>query len=183
MNSCGFAARAAAATGRDEAAAVHGVKSAPEQPAVPLAGRAGVELLGHPAPACTSTIGDTIKGSITVKSGVTCLTATASVSGDVNADGSLGRRNDVKCVSIEHKLGIHASPTAVMAYGEKEGAAGYIVGEPHRGLDVLSALRHDHRRGGQARVAVPGRARLVVPGVARPERGRAQPGGHRGTPG
>src|SRR4030081_2643992 len=55
----------------------------------------------------------------------------------VNSDGSLGERNDVKCVSIEHKLGIHASPTAVMAYGEKDGATGYIVGEPHRGLEEL----------------------------------------------
>ena len=49
----------------------------------------------------------------------------------VNADGSVGERNDVKCVSIEHKLGIHASPTAVLSFGEKQGALGYIVGEPH----------------------------------------------------
>ena len=47
----------------------------------------------------------------------------------VNADGSIGARNDVKCVSIEHKLGIHGSPTAVMAYGEEGGAIGYLVGE------------------------------------------------------
>ena len=47
----------------------------------------------------------------------------------VNADGSLGSRNDVKCVSLEHKLGIHASPTAVMVYGENDGAVGYLVGE------------------------------------------------------
>jgi alkylation response protein AidB-like acyl-CoA dehydrogenase len=46
------------------------------------------------------------------------------------ADGSVGGRNDVKCVSIEHKLGIHASPTAVLAFGEKDGATGYLVGEP-----------------------------------------------------
>ncbi len=46
----------------------------------------------------------------------------------VNADGSLGARNDVKCVSIEHKLGIHASPTCVLAYGDNEGALGYLVG-------------------------------------------------------
>jgi alkylation response protein AidB-like acyl-CoA dehydrogenase len=63
----------------------------------------------------------------------------------VNADGSLGARNDVKCVSIEHKLGIHASPTAVMAYGEKEGATGYIVGEPHRGLEYMFIMMNAAR--------------------------------------
>src|SRR5436190_20052627 len=51
----------------------------------------------------------------------------------VNADGSLGARNDVRCVSIEHKLGIHASPTAVMAYGDNGGAVGYLIGEENRG--------------------------------------------------
>src|SRR5690606_8880278 len=52
----------------------------------------------------------------------------------VNADGSLGARNDVQCVSLEHKLGIHASPTCVMSFGEKDGAIGYLVGEENRGL-------------------------------------------------
>jgi alkylation response protein AidB-like acyl-CoA dehydrogenase len=55
----------------------------------------------------------------------------------VNDDGSLGARNDVKCVSIEHKLGIHASPTCVMAYGDKDGAVGYLVGEENRGLEYM----------------------------------------------
>ncbi len=55
----------------------------------------------------------------------------------VNADGSLGARNDVHCVSIEHKLGIHASPTAVMVYGDKDGAIGYLVGEENRGLEYM----------------------------------------------
>jgi alkylation response protein AidB-like acyl-CoA dehydrogenase len=63
----------------------------------------------------------------------------------VNADGSLGERNDVKCVSIEHKMGIHASPTAVMAYGEKDGAVGYIVGEPHRGLEYMFIMMNAAR--------------------------------------
>ena len=63
----------------------------------------------------------------------------------VNADGSLGGRNDVKCVSIEHKLGIHASPTAVMAYGEKDGAVGYLVGEPHRGLEYMFIMMNAAR--------------------------------------
>ena len=55
----------------------------------------------------------------------------------VNADGSLGARNDVRCVSIEHKLGIHASPTCVLAFGERGGAVGYLVGEPNRGLEYM----------------------------------------------
>ena len=64
---------------------------------------------------------------------------------NVNPDGSVGARNDVKCVSIEHKLGIHASPTAVMAYGEKDGARGYIVGEPHRGLEYMFIMMNAAR--------------------------------------
>ncbi|MFO1396877.1 MAG: acyl-CoA dehydrogenase [Burkholderiales bacterium] len=55
----------------------------------------------------------------------------------VNDDGSLGARNDVMCVSLEHKLGIHASPTCVMAYGDKTGAVGYLVGEENRGLEYM----------------------------------------------
>ncbi len=47
----------------------------------------------------------------------------------LNADGTPGERNDVHCVSIEHKLGIHASPTAVRAFGDHGGAVGYLVGE------------------------------------------------------
>src|SRR5450432_1180195 len=55
----------------------------------------------------------------------------------VNDDGTLGERNDVYCVSIEHKLGIHASPTAVLVYGEHGGATGYLVGEENRGLEYM----------------------------------------------
>ena len=58
----------------------------------------------------------------------------------VGKDGSLGARNDVKCVSIEHKLGIHASPTCVMAYGDKEGAIGYLIGEENRGLEYMFTM-------------------------------------------
>ena len=54
-----------------------------------------------------------------------------------NTDGSLGERNDVYCVSIEHKLGIHASPTAVLAFGDNGGAIGYLVGEENRGLEYM----------------------------------------------
>jgi alkylation response protein AidB-like acyl-CoA dehydrogenase len=55
----------------------------------------------------------------------------------VNDDGSLGARNDVHCVSLEHKLGIHASPTAVLAFGDQSGAIGYLVGEENRGLEYM----------------------------------------------
>ncbi len=63
----------------------------------------------------------------------------------VNDDGSLGARNDVKCVSIEHKLGIHASPTCVMAYGDKDGAVGYLVGEENRGLEYMFIMMNQAR--------------------------------------
>ena len=58
----------------------------------------------------------------------------------VNKDGSPGKRNDVNCVSIEHKLGIHGSPTCVMAYGEAEGAVGYLIGEENRGLEFMFTM-------------------------------------------
>lgn len=58
----------------------------------------------------------------------------------VRDDGSLGDRNDVKCVSIEHKLGIHASPTAVLAYGDHGGAIGYVVGEINHGLEYMFVM-------------------------------------------
>ena len=66
----------------------------------------------------------------------------------VEEDGSLGARNDVTCVSLEHKLGIHASPTCVMAYGEDgEGAVGYLVGEPHKGMRQMFTMMNDARLG------------------------------------
>ena len=70
----------------------------------------------------------------------------------VNADGSLGQRNDVYCASIEEKLGIKASPTAVLVYGDDKGevgpgAIGYLVGEENRGLEymfiMMNAARYD----------------------------------------
>lgn len=63
----------------------------------------------------------------------------------INQDGSLGARNDVRCLSIEHKLGIHASPTAVMAFGEETGATGYLVGEAHRGLEYMFTMMNNAR--------------------------------------
>jgi len=63
----------------------------------------------------------------------------------VNDDGTLGARNDVRCVSIEHKLGIHASPTAVLAYGDNEGAYGELIGQPNRGLEYMFIMMNAAR--------------------------------------
>lgn len=63
----------------------------------------------------------------------------------VNDDGSLGDRNDLKCVSIEHKLGINASPTCVMSYGDNGGAIGYLVGKEHHGLMYMFTMMNQAR--------------------------------------
>ena len=63
----------------------------------------------------------------------------------VNKDGSLGDRNDVHCVSIEHKMGIKASPTAVLQYGDHGGAVGYLVGEENRGLEYMFIMMNAAR--------------------------------------
>ena len=63
----------------------------------------------------------------------------------VNADGSLGARNDVTCASIEHKLGIHGSPTCTLAFGENDGAIGYLVGEEGRGLNHMFTMMNEAR--------------------------------------
>jgi len=77
----------------------------------------------------------------------------------VNPDGSLGARNDVRCVSLEHKLGIHASPTAVMAYGDGDGAIGYLLGEANRGLEYMFIMMNQERFGvGLQGVAISDRA-------------------------
>ena len=63
----------------------------------------------------------------------------------VNDDGSLGARNDAWCVSIEHKLGIKASPTAVLQFGDNGGAIGYVVGEENRGLEYMFIMMNAAR--------------------------------------
>lgn len=63
----------------------------------------------------------------------------------MNADGSLGARNDAHCVSIEHKLGIKASPTAVLQFGDHGGAVGYLVGEENRGLEYMFIMMNAAR--------------------------------------
>jgi acyl-CoA dehydrogenase len=86
----------------------------------------------------------------------------------VNADGSLGARNDAYCVSIEHKLGIHASPTCVMAYGDNGGAVGYLLGEPNRGLEYMFIMMNEARLGvGLQGIALGERAYQQALGYAR----------------
>jgi alkylation response protein AidB-like acyl-CoA dehydrogenase len=77
----------------------------------------------------------------------------------VNKDGSLGARNDVHCVSIEHKLGIKASPTAVLQFGDHGGAVGYIVGQENRGLEYMFIMMNAARYGvGVQGIAIADRA-------------------------
>jgi alkylation response protein AidB-like acyl-CoA dehydrogenase len=63
----------------------------------------------------------------------------------VDPDGSLGARNDVRCVSLEHKMGIHASPTCVLAYGDEGGAIGFLVGEENQGMRYMFKMMNNAR--------------------------------------
>ncbi len=86
----------------------------------------------------------------------------------VNADGSLGARNDVHCVSIEHKLGIKASPTAVLQYGDHGGAVGYLIGQENRGLEYMFVMMNAARYAvGVQGIAVAERAYQKAVGYAR----------------
>ncbi|HBS22967.1 MULTISPECIES: acyl-CoA dehydrogenase [Thalassospira] len=77
----------------------------------------------------------------------------------VNADGTPGERNDVKCVSLEHKLGIHGSPTAVLSFGDNGGAKGYLVGQKGHGLACMFTMMNNARLAvGQQGVAISERA-------------------------
>jgi alkylation response protein AidB-like acyl-CoA dehydrogenase len=101
----------------------------------------------------------------------------------VNPDGSLGARNDLVCSSIEHKLGIHGSPTAVMSYGDKDGAIAYLVGQPNRGLEYMfTMMNHARLNVGLEGVAVSEAAYQKAAGYAR-ERVQGKPiGGAQGAP-
>lgn len=63
----------------------------------------------------------------------------------INEDGSSGKRNDVRCVGLEHKLGIHASPTCALSFGDNEGAVGYLVGEENQGLVYMFSMMNEAR--------------------------------------
>jgi acyl-CoA dehydrogenase len=80
----------------------------------------------------------------------------------LNADGSLGQRNDARAHSIEHKLGIHASPTCTMVYGDRGGATGFLIGEENRGMACMFTMMN------QARLSV------ALQGVAIAERATQQ---------
>ncbi|MBZ0225876.1 MAG: acyl-CoA dehydrogenase C-terminal domain-containing protein [Comamonas sp.] len=93
----------------------------------------------------------------------------------VNQDGSLGARNDVQCVSIEHKMGIKASPTAVLQYGDAGGAVGYLVGEENRGLEYMFIMMNSARYAvGMQGIAIADRATQRAVAYAR-ERVQSRP--------
>ncbi len=96
----------------------------------------------------------------------------------VNADGSLGTRNDLRCASIEHKLGIHGSPTCVMAYGDDAGAKAWLIGEENRGLAAMFVMMNAARLAvGTQGVAIGDRAYQQALAYARERRqGRAAKG-------
>ncbi len=101
----------------------------------------------------------------------------------VNDDGSLGERNDLRCVSIEHKLGIHASPTAVISYGDGDGAIGYLVGEENLGLMYMFTMMNVARHAvGLEGVAITERAYQLALEFAR-ERVQGKPIGPNGGDG
>jgi len=95
----------------------------------------------------------------------------------VNADGSLGRRNDVTCIKLEHKLGIHGSPTCVMAFGEDEGAIGTLVGRENQGLALMFTMMNNARLSvGLQGVAIAERATQKATAFARERVQGAAPG-------
>ena len=86
----------------------------------------------------------------------------------VKPDGSLGARNDAYCVSIEHKMGIKASPTAVLQFGDHGGAVGYLVGQENRGLEYMFIMMNAARYGvGVQGIAISERAYQKAVGYAR----------------
>ena len=98
----------------------------------------------------------------------------------VDGDGNSGAPNDVSCASLEHKLGIHGSPTAVLAFGEKGGALGELVGEPNRGLEYMFAMmNHARLNVGLQGLAIAVRAYQQAVAYAR-DRVQGKPVGHTG---
>ena len=102
----------------------------------------------------------------------------------VNDDGSLGARNDLRCAGVEHKLGIHASPTCVMVYGDNEGAKAWLVGEENRGLAAMFVMMNAARLAvGTQGVAIGERAYQQALSYARDRRqGRGSKGGEGMSP-
>jgi len=101
----------------------------------------------------------------------------------VKDDGSLGARNDVRASGIEHKLGIHGSPTCTMVLGDNEGAVGYLVGEENRGLACMFTMMNQARLAvGIQGVAIAERATQQALAFARERRQGAVPGGNGAAP-
>jgi len=95
----------------------------------------------------------------------------------IDAEGNPVGPNDVRCVSLEHKLGIHASPTAVMSFGDEGGAVGYLVGEENRGLEYMFVMMNHARLSvGVQGLAIAERAYQQARGYAR-ERVQGRPAG------
>ena len=95
----------------------------------------------------------------------------------VDGDGSLGPRNDLRCVSVEHKLGIHASPTCVMSYGDDGGCVGYLIGEENRGMRYMFTMMNNARLSiGLQGLAIAERAYQQAVAFAR-ERRQGRPAG------
>jgi len=98
----------------------------------------------------------------------------------VNDDGSPGARNDARAVSLEHKLGIHASPTCLMSFGDGGGAVGYLLGEKHRGLSCMfTMMNHARLEVGMEGVGLSERAYQQAVSYAR-ERIQGHAPGHEG---
>ncbi|CAA6606241.1 putative acyl-CoA dehydrogenase [Rhodospirillaceae bacterium LM-1] len=98
-------------------------------------------------------------------------------------DGAPGERNDARCVSLEHKLGIHASPTCVMSFGDHEGAVGFLVGEENRGLEYMFTMMNNARLAvGLEGVAIAERAYQHAVDYAR-QRVQSKPLGANAKPG
>lgn len=98
----------------------------------------------------------------------------------VNEDGSLGERNDAYAISLEHKMGIHASPTCVMSFGDNDGAIGYLVGEPNKGLACMfTMMNHARLEVGMQGVGISERAYQRAVSYAR-DRKQGHAYGHEG---
>jgi acyl-CoA dehydrogenase len=100
----------------------------------------------------------------------------------LNADGSLGARNDARAHSIEHKLGIHASPTCTMVYGDNGGATGYLIGDENRGMACMFTMMNQARLAvGLQGVAIAERATQQALAYARERKQGRASGGQSGS--
>ncbi|VAW00084.1 3-methylmercaptopropionyl-CoA dehydrogenase (DmdC), partial [hydrothermal vent metagenome] len=94
-----------------------------------------------------------------------------------DADGAPGKKNDVKCIGLEHKLGIHGSPTAVLQFGDEGGATGWLVGQENRGLNCMFTMMNDARlHVGMQGVAVAERAFQLALSYAKDRKQGSKPG-------